>query len=69
MKTIKLLAFGVLAILLSCCDESRIYMKYHFFTKSELENLYINVDSVVEFQKNLFFSRSIETDDSDKYQT
>jgi len=53
MKTIKLLAFGVLAILLSCCDESRIYMKYHFFTKSELDNLYINVDSVVVFQESL----------------
>ena len=28
-------------------------MKYHFFTRSELENLYINVDSAINFQEKI----------------
>ncbi|MDO9152252.1 MAG: hypothetical protein Q7U47_00815 [Paludibacter sp.] len=54
MKSVKLSILVFLMINLSSCrDETSIIMKYHFFTQSELTNLYINQDSALNFQKGV----------------
>jgi len=53
MKTIKILVFCVAPFFLSCCNEAKIYMKYHFFTRGEVESVYINTDSVIHFQEEV----------------
>ncbi len=35
------------------CDKSKIYMKYHFFSTSELENVCMNTDSIMKFQSKI----------------
>ncbi|GEM_PF-6177463 len=53
----------VVVFLNSCCNEAKIYMKYHFFTRSEVEDVYINTDSVMHFQEEV---AKIETYDNFK---
>jgi hypothetical protein len=36
-----------------CCDEATQVMEYHFFSRAELEDVYINVDSVMSFQSKI----------------
>ena len=43
----------IITIIFFGCDESKIYMKYHFFTSSELEDIYMNKDSILSFQRNV----------------
>jgi hypothetical protein len=55
MKKIK---FSILGLIISlffcgCCDESTIIMKYHFFSRAELEDIYMNTDSIMSFQSNV----------------
>ena len=63
MKTIKILFFCVAPFFFSCCNEAKIYMKYHFFTRGEVESVYINTDSVMYFQEEV---ARIETYDNFK---
>jgi hypothetical protein len=53
MKPIKILFFCVASFFLSCCNEAKIYMKYHFFTIGEVEDIYINTDSAINFQEKI----------------
>ena len=40
-------------VILFGCDKSKIYMKYHFFSTSELEDVCMNVDSIMKFQSKI----------------
>lgn len=62
-KASKLFALFFFIFLFSSCDETKIYMKYHFFTRSEVEDVFINTDSVMHFQEEL---AKIETYDNFK---
>ncbi len=52
-KTPRILLILVLSLVLFGCDKSKIYMKYHFFTRSEVEDIFINTDSVMHFQEEV----------------
>lgn len=49
---VKVLLF-VSIITLWSCDKSKIYMKYHFFSTSELEDVCMNIDSIMKFQSKI----------------
>ncbi|MEI6556391.1 MAG: hypothetical protein WCL70_12445 [Paludibacter sp.] len=54
MKTIKLLLLCFVAVFLSsCCNESTQIMKYHFFSRTELDDIYMNTDSILNFQSKV----------------
>lgn len=55
MEKIKFSILGLIISLLfgSCCDESTQIMKYHFFSRTELEDIYMNIDSIMSFQNKI----------------
>jgi hypothetical protein len=52
-RTPILLFILVLSIMLNSCDESSQIMKYHFFSRADLEDVYMNIDSIMSFQSNV----------------
>jgi hypothetical protein len=52
-RTLIILLILVLSIVLYSCDESSLIMKYHFFSRAELEDIYMNTDSIMSFQSNV----------------
>ncbi len=52
-KNIIKILLSVLIVALWGCDKSKIYMKYHFFSTSELEDVCMNVDSIMKFQSKI----------------
>lgn len=52
-KTIIKTLLLIITIIFWGCDESKVYMKYHFFSTSELEDIYMNKDSIMRFQRNV----------------
>ncbi len=40
-------------VLWGCCDESTQIMKYNFFERTELEDIYMNTDSIMGFQNKI----------------
>lgn len=36
-----------------CCDEAKQIMEYHFFSRTELEDIYMNTDSIMSFQNRI----------------
>lgn len=52
-KTKIFLIIIILFVVLFGCDKSKIYMKYYFFSISELEDVCMNIDSIMKFQNKI----------------
>lgn len=54
MKQFIIKAFFIISLFVFWgCDKSKIYMKYHFFSTSELEDVCMNTDSIMKFQSKI----------------